>query len=274
MIFIRKNNPEPSKKRYNLNLDMEDLCSPSRKSWEMSLYDLKAPRHLNLDISELEMVSIPSINYDMKDLKFPVVNFDLKELLAFEKEWKVKRKKFDFDDDLPSFSFHGTSDKGNVESICRDGWRVGDGNGLGSGIYFGFEPERGGRKKNGNKRNIPVPGLPFSSNTLADHYMGGEGALILAEVDWGNFANWDDMNVHHAFNDWFQKNGTTFANNGGDCITGWGLANGYRSVKSPNGGYGVMLQHRFNITQKYWKTEHIRICYVYTPSDKQLISLS
>lgn len=271
MIFTPRDNSLPARESYRLDLNLDDLCALNRQSWELNPEDLETPKTINIEIYELETLSAPSVDYGMEDLVFPVVSFDLKELEAFEKEARSRRKTLVIDDDGQlRINFHGTRDRKNIQSICRDGWRVGDGNGLGSGIYFGFQPQRPGQKKKTNTSQIPVPGLPYKSQTLADHYVGNNGALILAEVNWGNFANWDRKDVHQDFKNWCGKNKGKFKYNNGDYMTEWGLARGYRSIKSPNGGYGVMLQHRYNITKKYWKTNHIRIYCVYTPNDKKM----
>jgi hypothetical protein len=235
-----------------------------RRTLEINEADLEAPKKLVLELSELTSICTPQVSYELEEMKFASISIDLKELAAIEKEWKSHRKKFDFFRDYSPFNFHGTPSKQNVKSILREGWKVGNGNALGSGIYFGFIP---GTKK-GDKNKVPVPGLDYKSKTAADGYASYSGALIIAEVDWGNFANWEDSTVSQDFSNWCAGNKTRFS--GGDALTEWGLTNGYGSVKCPSSGYGVMLQHRYEITKKFWKTDKIRVCYVYSVGDKKV----
>lgn len=271
MIFKRRKSLASSQhtpKRYIVAFEMEDLCSLSGQTWEISKSDLEAPRCLVLELSDLESISVPSVSYEMEDLKFPIASFNLKELIAIEEEWKAGRKTFVLDaEHRYPFSFHGTRNRQNAKSICKYGWKVGNGNGIGSGIYFGFVPVT--RKENKAKSKIPVPGFQdYKSNTMADHYTGFSGALLIAEVDWGNYANWEDGKVQQRYSNWCAKKRMKYYS--GDAITEWGISNGYDSVKCPNQGYGVMLQHRYALTKKFWKTDKIRICYVYSLKDKKV----
>ncbi|UCH92835.1 MAG: hypothetical protein JSV88_21405 [Candidatus Aminicenantes bacterium] len=272
MIFKRKKSPANSKRRYFVEFDLEELPSSSKQLWEMPEDDLEIPPKLILEIFDIEALCTPSVSYEMADLRFPVVNFNLNELIEIENQWKSKRKKFDFDfESYLQFSFHGTSSMQNVKSIIKEGWKVGSGNAYGSGIYFGFAPGSRNKNKNQGKSKIPVPGLSYKSGTIADSFAGYSGALIIAEVDWGNFANWENQKVQEKYYNWCSKGKNKYG--GGDAITEWCLSNGYDSVKCPKGGFGVMLQHRYSITKKFWKTDKIRICYVYSLRDKKVEKL-
>lgn len=268
MVFKKRESfagRQRSQGRYLVEFEMEDLCPPRGAAWEIFETEPDTPNRLILEMDDLESISIPSVSWDMEDLTFPVVNFNMKELTAFEEMWKAGMKKFDMEPRRRHpFSFHGTRSKENVKSICKNGWKVGSGNAYGSGIYFGFVSGAG--KKNKNK--IPVPGLPFNSNTAADGYTGGSGALIVAEVDWGNSLDWNTAKVQKEFGAWCAKNRSKYS--GGDAVTEFGLSNGYDSVRCPNHGFGVMLQHQYALTKRFWKTDKIRICYVYGVNDKKV----
>jgi len=121
-------------------------------------------------------------------------------------------------DEFTPDNYHGTK-KGVSEKILKEGWRVGDGNAVGSGVYFSV-----------------------GGDSISRRHAKPE--LIKAKIAWGNVAYMDDRNFQVDLNEWCRNNGRA---RGGDAITGWGLSNGYHCVmqsKSQRPTVGVMLGRR------------------------------
>lgn len=267
MVFVPRDAKKNQGSLYKFVFNLEDCCEESGQHLELTESDIAPLPKIELDFSELESIQCgPSVQYQLKDLSYPTIEIDLDELQTLEDQLRKNRKNMDWFDDERPFCYHGTKSVANAESICRDGWRVGSGNALGTGIYFGYKVN----SKKKNKAHIPVPGKLFSSQTTADGYAWGNGALVITQIDWGKVANLSKPADAQAFQKWKNTNRNKLRGNNGDYITDWALSAGYHSVKQPNSGVGVMLQPRFEYTKKYWKTPRIKICYVYSLSDKKV----
>lgn len=225
-----------NKKIFSLNLDELNITEPIRFNYDRQSFDLEEK-----DLPEGDILSI---------------NIELIDILSLEQKIKDKQKKFEFNLDTIFNACHGTQAK-NVESILNNGWKVGGGNVYGSGVYFGLI--------NKKKKQIktPIVGQSYNSETLADSYARNEGALILSQVDWGNKLDWNKQEIRNEFN----KNKIKGFSHG-DLITEWALQNNYDSLQS--GEIGVMLQHQFKNTKKYWNTNKIRIKAIYYTKTKKV----
>lgn len=130
-------------------------------------------------------------------------------------------------------NFHGTS-SGVAERILREGWIIGSGNAIGSGIYFSVGAE-----------------------THARSYARPE--LIHARIAWGKIAHWDDPKVQQEYTQWCREHRCTPC---GDAITEWALATGYRTLlqsKTHKPTIGVFLYPQTARTGRKLVTPHIRI---------------
>lgn len=130
-------------------------------------------------------------------------------------------------------NFHGKG-SGVAEKIVREGWIIGGGNAIGSGVYFSVGAE-----------------------THAHSYARPE--LIHARVAWGKIAYWDDPKVQQEYTQWCRDNHRTPC---GDTITEWGLATGYRTLlqsKTHKPTIGVFLYPQTARTGRKLITPHIRI---------------
>ena len=241
--------------RKNIDLSINDLDLNPKNSFSFSLEleDLQFKRkEISLELTEIQPLSI-SVN--------------LKDLKEIEKQIKAARKKFGWDEDAHINAFHGTRSREWANSIVKDGWKVGAGNAVGSGIYFGFIPSD---DKN-NKLEIPVSGQSFRSNTAADGYMGGSsGALLLLHINWEKLSIYE-LDKGGAKQETKSKNdGKSYY--GGDAITEWGINNGYDCLRSLNGRYGVKLEHQYQYTKTFWKTDKIKIKAIYFADKHEVIN--
>lgn len=130
-------------------------------------------------------------------------------------------------------NFHGTS-TGVAEKIMHEGWIIGHGNAIGSGVYFSVGVE-----------------------THARSYAHPE--LIHARIAWGKIAHWDDSKVQQEYTQWCREHRRAPC---GDVITEWALATGYRTLlqnKTHKPTIGVFLYPQTARTGRKLVTPHIRI---------------
>ncbi len=139
-------------------------------------------------------------------------------------------------------AYHGTQDKGNVRSIFRDGWMVGEGNALGDGIYFA--------------KDI----------STAKSYAGPGGIYIKCLVRLGRTCQWNS-DTQRRFNAWCKRKAVVSDNS---AKTAFLIQNGYNTVR--DGNVIVVLAPLYaNCTAWKRKNRRIRILSVHRGSDGRRI---